>query len=377
MVKLSVAMPSYNHGNFIGKAIESVLTQEGCDLELIIVDDCSSDHSIEEIRAFKDPRLKLHLSEKNQGACLTLRKAIELGTGDYVAILNSDDCFLPGKLKKQIEFLDQNPSIHALFGLPQFIDSKGQCMDEQKNNFCKEAFQQPNKSRHEWLRHFFYHGNALCHPTVLIRRSCYQQLGYYNPCFAQLPDFDFWIRVVLHYNIHILKEELIQFRILDNGGNASAAKIEHYWQNQWEMTQILRRFYSIPSLEDYCQVFPEDKTVYGSLPESESSFIIPYAIAMKALNGALIHPIHQPAYQSFALQTLFDLLQNPDSSQCLQKRFDFSPAAFNRLSKQYEIFNAKEKWDLAFPERFPPAKKAFFQFKQNIKKLLLKVGIKR
>ena len=118
-------MASYNHENFVGESIESVLKQTGCDFELIIVDDGSTDGTVKEIKKFKDPRITLHCLEKNQGACIALNQAIQMGRGEYVAILNSDDAFLPDKLRIQEIFLKAHPEVQALFALPQFVDDRG------------------------------------------------------------------------------------------------------------------------------------------------------------------------------------------------------------------------------------------------------------
>ncbi len=98
-----------------------------------------------------------------------------------------------------------------------------------------DVFNQTNRSQAAWLRHFFEFGNCICHPTMLIRKSCYERLGTYSNRLRQLPDFDMWIRLVKDYHIHIFDKELIAFRLMP-GENASSQTVtnsirtinEHY-----------------------------------------------------------------------------------------------------------------------------------------------------
>lgn len=102
---VSVIMPSYNTERFIKSTIESVLCQSYGNLELIIVDDCSTDKTDEVVAAFTDPRIKYIKNEKNSGAAVSRNRALREAKGKYVAFLDSDDLWTPDKLEKQIEFM--------------------------------------------------------------------------------------------------------------------------------------------------------------------------------------------------------------------------------------------------------------------------------
>jgi glycosyltransferase involved in cell wall biosynthesis len=332
MAKVTVSMASYNHEKFVGPAIESVLSQTGCDFEYVIVDDGSTDQTVREILKFKDPRIRFIPLEHNRGACVALRKAIEEGTGDYIAILNSDDVFLPGKLEKQVTFLNEHPHIAAVFAYPLLVDEKGHPVG--KKSFCGDSFKQPNRSRHEWLNFFFYNYNALCHPTVMIRRSCYDELGYYDPRFSKLPDFDFWIRLLLKHEIHILPEELIQFRILSNAGNASAPTLEAKYRNQWEHSHILKHYLTIPSIEEYLTIFPEE----APHVRKKNSEFVPFYFANLALR-AKVHT--DGIYRLFGLDTLFSLLENSELREKLASDLNFSYSDFIKISPPIFQFNPR------------------------------------
>lgn len=105
---VSIIMPSYNTERFIADSIKSVLGQTHTDFELIIVDDCSADNSVEVIRSFKDPRIVLIENERNCGAAICRNKGLRAAKGKWIAFLDSDDTWMPEKLEKQIKFMREN-----------------------------------------------------------------------------------------------------------------------------------------------------------------------------------------------------------------------------------------------------------------------------
>jgi len=105
---VSIVMPSYNTGKYIGASIRSVLEQTYENWELIIVDDCSTDDSLNVIKSFHDPRIILYQNEKNSGAAVSRNYALREAKGKWIAFLDSDDIWVPDKLEKQIMFMERN-----------------------------------------------------------------------------------------------------------------------------------------------------------------------------------------------------------------------------------------------------------------------------
>lgn len=107
---VSIITPSHNSAPFISETIQSVLNQSFSDWELIIVDDCSTDNSVDVIQSFveRDSRIKLIQLSENSGAAVARNRAIEAAQGRYIAFLDSDDLWLPDKLKKQLAFMQTN-----------------------------------------------------------------------------------------------------------------------------------------------------------------------------------------------------------------------------------------------------------------------------
>ncbi len=107
---VSIIMPAYNCGDFIGTTLDSVINQSYKNWEVIVVDDCSTDNTADVVQEYikKDNRIKYHKLEKNSGAAVARNKAIDLATGKYMAFLDSDDVWFPEKLTKQIGFMEEN-----------------------------------------------------------------------------------------------------------------------------------------------------------------------------------------------------------------------------------------------------------------------------
>ncbi len=121
---VSIVMPAYNGERFIGKAIQSVLNQSYENWELVIVDDCGTDHTIEIARSFQDSRIKILSNVKNEGIAYSRNKAIENSHGEYIAILDDDDMALPDRLKLQVAFLEDHPNISVVGGRSYWIDEE-------------------------------------------------------------------------------------------------------------------------------------------------------------------------------------------------------------------------------------------------------------
>ena len=106
---VSIIMPSYNTASFIAESIQSVLGQSYKDWELIIVDDCSPDNTDDVVRPFlTDERIKYLKNEKNSGAAISRNRALREAKGKWIAFLDSDDLWIPDKLKKQVSFMEKN-----------------------------------------------------------------------------------------------------------------------------------------------------------------------------------------------------------------------------------------------------------------------------
>lgn len=221
---VSVVMATYNHATYVAQAIGSVLEQHGVDFEFLIADDGSDDSTAQIVSAIQDTRIRFFAHRENRGACIVINELIEQAAGEFIALINSDDCWSdPGKLLLQVDTMRGNPMLGACFGRACFVGKSGAVLNSRELPLST-VFDQGNRSQGSWLRYFFEHGNCICHPTMLIRRRCYKELGGYNNNLRQLPDFDMWVRLVKHYPIYITERVLVDFRVLPKK-NASSQTV--------------------------------------------------------------------------------------------------------------------------------------------------------
>lgn len=249
MPRVSVVMASYNHAPFIREAMESVLGQTVADLELIVVDDASRDRSNAVIAGVDDPRVRHIPLPQNVGACAAMNTAIDLCTGEFVAVCNSDDIWVKDKLERQLCVIAERSEVGAVFSDVTWINDDGEELEDRQLSHGAGIFAQPNRSRSAWLRTLVEQGNCLCHPSVLIRREVYDRVGTLNNLLRQLPDHDFWLRVLRVYDIHVMPDRLVKFRI--HTGNTSAASPVNDRRVRRETFLITKDFFGSLTAEEF------------------------------------------------------------------------------------------------------------------------------
>jgi Glycosyl transferase family 2 len=313
--RVSVVLPSYNHEPFLARALDSVLAQTYQDFEIVITDDASTDGSVDVLRTYakQDSRIRLFVNRFNYETH-SVNNGIRHACGEYVALLHSDDEFWPTKLEKQVRYLDDHPEVAAVFTRARIVNQQGQ--DFPDPNHCNfTIFNQPNRSRHEWLNYFFVNGNCLCHPSLLIRRSVYDTLGLYNPLMSALDDFDMWVRVCLHHEIHVLQQTLVNFRLLEGEGNASGDRPENFRRGQFEWLKILDHFQSDEALEQLHEIFPE----MGDQMRGASDAVKRHALARMAVKH------ENAAHRLWGINLLYELQSNPEIRRELAHEIGFAP----------------------------------------------------
>ncbi len=200
---VSVILPVYNAEKYVFEAVQSILNQTYKNLELIVIDDCSTDKSFEILKSIKDPRIKLYQNEKNLKLIQTLNKAIQLSSGAYIARMDADDVSLPDRLKYQVEYLQQNPQVSVLGTQIRFIDENG--IKKGKPFFCVRG--------DEAIKWRFHFGNCMNHPTIMFRREVVDRNDFYDSNYPHAEDYELWLRLSRKYNFDNLPETLLLYRV--------------------------------------------------------------------------------------------------------------------------------------------------------------------
>jgi glycosyltransferase involved in cell wall biosynthesis len=164
---ITVSIPVYNRAHYIATAIESVLSQDHTDFELLIIDDGSTDHSIDVVQGYQDQRIRLVRNDRNRGIPFTRNRALELARGRYIALMDSDDRMAPKRLSRQHRFLERHPNVALLGGWLRRFDDSGRLLGIQTKPLV-----------HEQLRATLLFRTSHANTTVMGRTAILRKYGY-------------------------------------------------------------------------------------------------------------------------------------------------------------------------------------------------------
>lgn len=213
MPEITVFMAAYNAANFIEKSIESVLNQTFKDFELLIVNDGSTDNTVEIINHFQDERIRLISNENNRGLTYTRNVALKEAKGKYIAVLDSDDIALPNRLEKQYKILQENPDLGLCGSSAAVMDKRG--------NLTGELL--TVSTGRENIKTTLLFKNTFVNSSVMFKANIFKEIGGYRD-YAPAEDYDLFIRISYKCAVENLDEILVQYRIHDN--NISKEKFE-------------------------------------------------------------------------------------------------------------------------------------------------------
>jgi glycosyltransferase involved in cell wall biosynthesis len=178
--KISVVVPSYNQGQFLGETLKSVANQHYLNLELIVMDGGSTDNSVDIIRKYED-LITYWVSEPDKGQTDALIRGFERATGDIYAWLNTDDVWSDRTLKDAANYFQTHPQTDAVFGDCLWIDEGGRFLARRKEL--------------PFIRFMFlYCANNVISPSMFWRSEIYKRVGGLDPSFDMAMDGDLWIR---------------------------------------------------------------------------------------------------------------------------------------------------------------------------------------
>jgi len=239
-------MPVYNVERYIAETIESMLAQTFGDFEFIIVDDGSTDGTVDTCRTYaeRDPRIVLihQPTRGNRGITPTLNEGLRHCRGEFVARMDAGDTSLPERLQRQIDYMRENPQCVALGTCLQQIDEDGDVI-------CEVRFAEVHEEIVETLMGRRC-GRALCHACAMIRNRPLQQIGGYRDEFKLAQDRDLWLRLAEQGELTNIPEVLFQVRTTVSSGLSRARGQEQrdhslrairdaYHRHGWEAPETL------------------------------------------------------------------------------------------------------------------------------------------
>lgn len=202
---VSVLLPVYNRES-VNKCIDSILNQTFSDFELLIIDNASTDRTVDVIRSYQDKRIRLVINEKNIGQTGSLNKGLDLAKGKYIARIDSDDLMLENRLEKQISYMEEHPECGFCGSMIRNITEDDRI--SKPLNLCITD---------EGLRLFQGISSCIYHPAVMYRTKILRENGiYYDTKLMIAEDYEIWDRLLKITQGHNIPEVLTLYRVGDN-----------------------------------------------------------------------------------------------------------------------------------------------------------------
>ena len=221
--RLSVCLPTYNGEAYIAEAVQSVLQQSYSAFEIVAVDDVSTDRTLEILREFADPRVRIYQNPCRKGIPGNWNVAVALARGEYVCLFHQDDVMLADNLARKMAFFESDPSLSLVHSLASpLIESDapsrlGDWMEKADTDFVEEG--------EVYFRKLLLRGNCICAPTVLVQRTQLETVGGFNEALGYACDYEMWMKLCAEGRVGFIHDALVGYRW--HAGNAS-----HRYQHQ-------------------------------------------------------------------------------------------------------------------------------------------------
>ena len=240
---VSVITLSYNYARFLPYTIEAVLSQTHSNIQHIIIDDGSTDNSVDVARTYArgDKRIEVIALQANRGACAAYAEAYKRVKGEFVCSIDADDVPHQTKFRKQLDFFKENPEYDLLSTYIDVIDGKGNLVPSPN---IQQQWVNQDRNLND-LTHWLS-GNYVAHSAVMMKRHAHDSVGTLDPNMIYAPDYEHFTRFMVRgYKIYTLPEELLSYRVHNNNithKNPEETFIEFsyiFWK--WIMPVLVRQ----------------------------------------------------------------------------------------------------------------------------------------
>ena len=228
---VSVCIPAYNNADYISETVNCILNQSYKNIELIVVDDNSSDNTLDVVKSVKDKRLKIYHNETNYGMAGNWNKCLSLCTGKYIKLICADDLIHRRLIEKEVAIMEAYPQVNLVQTDTQFIDTCGN-----PKGYYRRYYKAGIVEGREASRFSIFTRDFLGAPLAnMIRASVYDKLGGFDESFHYIIDYDFFMKLCNYGKVYIAHKPLNYFRIRNDsntgqvmgGGKEEAYISEH------------------------------------------------------------------------------------------------------------------------------------------------------
>ena len=214
---VSIVVASYNHADFLTRRMDSLIGQTYADVDILVIDDRSLDHSVEALRHFEvNPRVRLVLRDQNGGWVTVSNQGLDLSSGEYVLFANCDDECDPRMVERLVDALQQHPSAGIAFCRSLMVDADDCVLGDdfmiREASFRKRCAEDTLLSGMEVSR-FLLHSCVIPNlSAALFRRECFNEVGKFSSAYRVCSDWDLFFRVASQFDIAYVAEPLNRFR---------------------------------------------------------------------------------------------------------------------------------------------------------------------
>ena len=205
---VSVVIPTYNNAQFLPEALDSLLSQTFRSLELIVVDDGSTDDTVDVLKPYAG--LLRYIRKENGGPASARNAGIKHARGELIAFQDADDTWLPEKLQLQVDYLREHPEVGVVFSGSVFFGT-----ETRQSDCLKQRFNVNSGMMFDRLLHDHFVGMS----SVVIRRSCLDEIGLFDESLIGAEDYNLYLRLARKFQFGFLEDRLIMKRLHD--GNLS------------------------------------------------------------------------------------------------------------------------------------------------------------
>jgi glycosyltransferase involved in cell wall biosynthesis len=238
---ISVIIPNHNYGQYLRQAIDSALGQSYPRVEVIVVDDGSTDDSLAILRSYGD-RIRC-VQQQNQGVSAARNRGIQESQGELVAFLDADDFWHPEKLARQVELL-KNLAVGMVYCGVHYVDSSGQRVGTALSG-----------GPGHFLRDLVLFRTAIGFgSSSLVRKECFDRVGLFNVDLSTSADWDMCRRIACHYDVDVVREPLVLYRLHTSAMHRNVNLFEH---------DVLRAFADMFGDPTSAKVLPPRRRCYG------------------------------------------------------------------------------------------------------------------
>jgi len=233
-MKITIVIPSYNQGQFIGRTIDSILNQGYANLELLVMDGGSDDETVRILKSYGNQIT--WQSAPDRGQTQAVNKGWKIATGQILGWVNSDDQLLPGALEKVARYFDTHPETNWLYGNCRYIDADGQTL----GNYPAQPYDYGVLVKN--LQ------NYIPQPTVFLRRSVFEVIGFLNEDLHYVMDLEYWLRIGLKFPAVYINTSLACLRL-----HRDAKSVSSYNKFSSELVTTVETFFARKDLPESIQ----------------------------------------------------------------------------------------------------------------------------